>query len=270
MQTLEILWSYFKAKDVFDVVVVSFLFYQLLLIIKGTRAAQMLFGIGALLALFWIAVSFRLYALNWILSHFFDSFFIILVILFQDQIRSALARFGAGRQMFSFGKKSIATDLIDLEEVIEACEACSKEQIGALIILEKNQGLMNFIATGTKLDAEIHSDILYALFQSRSALHDGAVILSRGKIAAAGCFLPLSKNVEIERHMGTRHRAAIGLSEVTDAISIVVSEETGRISISHEGKLISCQSANDLRKAIEQLMGADTETRPDQFAGDSL
>ena len=270
MQTLEILWSYFKTKDVFDVIVVSFLFYQLLLIIKVTRAAQMLFGIGALLALFWIAVSFRLYALNWVLSHFFDSFFIILVILFQDQIRSALARFGAGRQIFNFGRKSIAADLIDLEEVIEACEACSKEQIGALIIIEKDQGLMNFIATGTKLDAEIHSDIIYALFQSRSALHDGAVIISRGKIAAAGCFLPLSKNVEIERHMGTRHRAAIGLSEVTDAISIVVSEETGRISISHDGKLVSCQNANELRKTIEKMMGADTESRSNQFLGDSL
>ncbi len=270
MQTLEILWSYFKAKDVFDVIVVSFLFYQLLLIIKGTRAAQMLFGIGALLALFWIAVSLKLYALNWVLSHFFDSFFIILVILFQDQIRSALARFGAGRQIFRFGKQPRAADLIDLEEVIEACEACSKEQIGALIILEKDQGLMNFISTGTKLDAEIHSDILYALFQSRSALHDGAVIISQGRISAAGCFLPLSKNVEIERHMGTRHRAAIGLSEVTDSIAIVVSEETGRISISHDGQLISCSSIKELRNSIEQLMGADTNSSTAKILGNSV
>lgn len=259
MQTLTILWSYLQLKDVIDVLVVSFLVYQLLLIIKGTRAAQMLLGIGALLALFWLAVSLKLYALNWILSHFFDSFFIILVILFQDQIRSALARFGAGRQILRFGRRAKAADLFDLEEIIEACEACSKEHVGALIILEKDQGLLNFISTGTRLDSEIHSDILYALFQSRSALHDGAVILSSGKIAAAGCFLPLSKNVEIERHMGTRHRAAIGLSEVTDAIAIVVSEETGRISVSHEGELIICSDATQLRLTIEMLIGMDGE-----------
>ncbi len=257
MQTLTILWSYLQLKDVIDVLVVSFLVYQLLLIIKGTRAAQMLFGIGALLALFWLAVSLRLYALNWILSHFFDSFFIILVILFQDQIRSALARFGAGRQLFRFGMKARAADMVDLEEVIEACEACSKEHVGSLIILEKDQGLMNFISTGTRLDSDIHSDILYALFQSRSPLHDGAVILSQGKIAAAGCFLPLSKNIEIERHMGTRHRAAIGLSEVTDAIAIVVSEETGRVSVAHDGEMIVCVDSSELRRTIEGLIGTD-------------
>lgn len=260
MQTLSILWSYLKLKDLIDVVVVSFLIYQLLLIIRGTRAAQMLFGIGAMLAMFWLATSFRLHALNWILSHFFNSFFIILVILFQDQIRSALARFGTGRQILRFGSKSRVADMADLEEIIEACEACAKEKIGGLIILEKDQGLMNFISTGTRLDAEIHSDMLYAIFQSRSALHDGAIILSRGKVAAAGCFLPLSKNVEIERHMGTRHRAAVGISEVTDCIAIVVSEETGRISIANEGELIQCEDVSHLRQNLERLLGTDGES----------
>lgn len=261
MQTFSILWSYVKLKDLIDVLVVSFLVYQLLVIIRGTRAAQMLLGVGAMLVMFWVAISFRLHALNWILSHFFNSFFIILVIIFQDQIRSALARVGTGRPLMRFGRKVRVADMADLEEVIEACEACSKERIGALIILEKNQGLMNFIATGTKLDADIHSDIIYALFQSRSALHDGAVILSRGKIAAAGCFLPLSKNVEIERHMGTRHRAAIGITEVTDAVAIIVSEETGRLSVAHDGELVACEDLAQLRQFIERMLGADGDTK---------
>lgn len=259
MQTLTILWSHVQFKDLLDVLIVSFLVYQLLLIIRGTRAAQMLFGVGAMLVMFWLATSFRLHALNWILSHFFNSFFIILVIIFQDQIRSALARFGAGRHLLRFGTRVRATDIVDLEEVIEACEACSKERIGALIVLEKDQGLMNFIATGTRLDSEIHSDVLYALFQSRSALHDGAVILSHGKVAAAGCFLPLSKNVEIERHMGTRHRAAIGVSEVTDGIAIVVSEETGRINIAYEGELLPCGDVATLRHQLERLLGLEND-----------
>lgn len=257
MQTLTILWSYVKLKDLVDVVVVSFLIYQLLLIIRGTRAAQMLLGVGAMLVMFWVATSFKLHALNWILSHFFNSFFIILIIIFQDQIRSALARFGTGRQLLRFGSSTRAADMVDLEELIEACEACSKEKIGALIVLEKDQGLMNFIATGTRLDAEIHSDMLYALFQSRSSLHDGAVILSRGKIAAAGCFLPLSKNVEIERHMGTRHRAAVGLSEVTDGIAVIVSEETGRMSVAYDGELILCSDTSQLRQTVERLLGSE-------------
>jgi diadenylate cyclase len=118
---------------------------------------------------------------------------------------------------------------------------------------------MNFITTGTRLDGEVHSDVLYALFQSRSALHDGAVIISRGKIAAAGCFLPLSKNIEIERHMGTRHRAAIGVSEVTDAVAVVVSEETGRINVAYEGEMVSCPDLISLRQILEQTLGIEVQ-----------
>ncbi len=260
MQTLSILWSHVQFKDLVDVLVVSFLVYQVLLIIRGTRAAQMLFGVGAMLVMFWLATSFRLHALNWILSLFFNSFFIILVIIFQDQIRSALARFGAGRHLLRIGMHTRSADLVDLEEIIEACEACANERIGALIVLEKDQGLMNFISTGTRLDAEIHSDIIYALFQSRSPLHDGAVIISRSKVTAAGCFLPLSKNVEIERHMGTRHRAAMGVSEVTDCVAIVVSEETGRINVAHEGELIPCSDIATLRHVLERTLGLEGET----------
>jgi diadenylate cyclase len=241
----------FTFNDLFDILIVAFIVYRFLLIVQGTRAVQMLVGIAALATLYWGSLSYELYSLNWLLNHFFDYFFVILIILFQEQIRAALVSFGEAR---IFGKKKGALYDEQIEEVVAACSALSRERTGALIVFEKNHGLLNYSLTGTRLDAKIHSDILYSIFQSNSPLHDGAVIIFANRIQSAGCFLPLSKNVEIDRHLGTRHRAAIGISEVSDAVVIIVSEETGRMSITHDGKFYAMETETELRKNLRKLL----------------
>ncbi len=255
MATFEVFWAQVTFKDFVDILIVAFLIYQGLLIIHGTRAVQMLFGLGTLVAFFWVAHSFKLYSLNWMLDHFFESFLIIAIILFQDQFRSALASFGTGRTLFGFLNREAS--YLEIDEIVEAVMTMSREKIGALIVIEKNQGLGNFKATGTILDSKIHSDLLYAIFQSSSPLHDGAVIISGGKIASVGCFLPLARNVEIDRHLGTRHRAALGVTEDTDCIAITVSEETGKINISAGGAFYSCESSKQLRQYIRHLLSQE-------------
>jgi diadenylate cyclase len=242
-------------KDVVDILIVTFLLYQGLLIIYGTRAVQMLTGVGILMGLFWVGHSFKLYSLNWFLDHFFDSFFIIAIILFQDQFRNALATFGTGQRFFGLFKDG--EEHIEINEIVEACQALSREKIGALIVVERNHGLANFLATGSSIFARVHSDLIYALFQSNSPLHDGAVIISKGKISGAGCFLPLTRNAEIDRHLGTRHRAALGISEDTDAVSITVSEETGKMNIAVGGSFYYCDNSKTLRQYLKHLVARE-------------
>ncbi|MBC98296.1 MAG: TIGR00159 family protein [Halobacteriovoraceae bacterium] len=242
-------------KDVVDIFIVTFLIYQGLLIVYGTRAVQMLTGMGIIVALFWIGHSYKLYSLNWLLDHFFDSFFIIAIILFQDQFRNALASFGTRQRFFGLFKQEIPGR--EINEIIEACQSLSREKIGALIVVERNHGLANYMATGTSLRSELHADLLYAIFQSSSSLHDGAVIIDQGLISAAGCFLPLTRNVEIDRHLGTRHRAALGITEDTDAVAIVVSEEKGNISLAVGGQFYSCDHSKTLRKYLKHLLNRE-------------
>lgn len=233
--------------DAIDIVIVSIIFYQFLTIARGTKAVQMLLGMTALFILSGVSLQYRFYTLNWILSHFFDYFFLILIILFQDQIRSALINMGA---VSPFSKNS-GTDLeLRIEEVVSAVKVLGLEKTGALIVFERKTGLLNYVQTGTKLGAEIHSDILYTLFQNNSPLHDGAVILSRNKIKAAGCFLPLTKKIDLDRHLGTRHRAGIGVTESTDAVVIIVSEETGNISVCKNGQHKILKNELELKKEL--------------------
>lgn len=246
-----LIFEHISLKDIVDIFIVTVLVYQLLAIVHGTRAVQMLVGIGMLFLLFWVGLTFKLYSLNWLLSHFFDSFFIIAIVLFQDQIRAALATVGSRQSLIGFLNKRGGD--FDFEEVIEACGAMSREKVGALLVLERANGLLNYMKTGTRLNSNVHSDILYAIFQSSSPLHDGAIVIADGKISAAGCFLPLSKNIEIDRHLGTRHRAALGITEVTDAIALTVSEETGHINLSVGGTFYSCENENQLRYYLKQL-----------------
>lgn len=255
MEVISVFLEQFNMKDFADISVVSFLIYQGLKIVHGTRAVQMLMGLGFLFFLYWIAVSYKLYSLNWLLSHFFDSFFLIAIIIFQDQFRAALASVGTGSRSWTFKKKN--NDELAIEEIIDAALVFSKEKVGAIMVIERSHGLANYISTGTTLNSEIHTDLLYSIFQGRSSLHDGAVIFSGGKIAAAGCFLPLSKNIEIHRHMGTRHRAAMGLSEQTDAIIITVSEETGAINFCIDSQFYKCKNAGAIRQYLRHLLGGE-------------
>lgn len=248
---LATIWQQIQLKDFVDILIVSILIYQVLSIVRGTRALQMLIGVGALAGLFGIGISYNLYALNWILNHFFDSFFIILIVLFQDEIRLALANFGSGGKVFGgFVDKE---SQLEIEEIIEACSDMSRKKVGGLIVFERQNGLLNYIASGTRIEGNIHSDLIYAIFQQSSPLHDGAIIISKGIIAAAGCFLPISKNLGLDKRLGTRHRAALGITEVTDAVAVVISEETGKISLCINGALYQINNEQYLRQHLVYL-----------------
>ena len=248
----------FTVSDLLDLGIVALITYRFLLIIQGTRAVQMIVGLFTLMCVYWLSLSFKLYSLNFILSQFFDYFFVIMIILFQEQIRAALVSFGETK-MFSRKRKTLHDE--ELEEIVSVCSALSKEKTGSLIVFEKNQGLLNYSITGTRLNSEIHSDILYSIFQTNSPLHDGAVIIFNGKIQAAGCFLPLSKNGKIERHYGTRHRAALGVTELTDAVVVIVSEETGNIKLCFAGEFYEVDGETELRKKLGYLLTSDDPSR---------
>lgn len=232
-------------------VIVALILYRFLIIVQGTRAYQMLFGIVALAMLWWVSKFHALYTLSWILQNFFDYLFIIMIVLFQDQIRSALVSISSTKIIGRNGRTKFDQQI---EEVVAASSALSRERTGALIVFEKNHGLLNYSSSGTRLDSRIHSDIIYSIFQTNSPLHDGAIIIYNGIIQAAGCFLPLSKNVEIDRHYGTRHRAALGITEITDAVVVTVSEETGRINICYNGVFHYMENEENLRKQLRKFL----------------
>jgi diadenylate cyclase len=251
LQQLGILIANFRFVDFIDIVVVGVIVYRFLTIVQGTRAYQMLFGIIALAVMWWLSQFYELYSLSWILQNFFDYLFIILIVLFQDQIRSALVSITSTKII---GRNAKTKFDQQIEEVVVACSALSRERTGALIVFEKYHGLLNYSSTGTRLDSRVHSDIIYSIFQTKSPLHDGAIIIFNGMIQAAGCFLPLSKNVEIDRHYGTRHRAALGITEISDAVVVTVSEETGKINICYGGVFHYMENEESLRRYLRKFL----------------
>jgi diadenylate cyclase len=252
LQQLAYLLANIRMNDVIDIALVSIIIYRFFALIQGTRAYQMLVGILSLTGMWWISSSYELYSLNWLLQNFFDYLFIIVIVLFQDQIRATLVTLAGTKLLGTRGGKSKFDQQI--EEVVAASNALSRERTGALIVFEKNHGLLNYSTTGTRLDCRVHSDIIYSIFQTKSPLHDGAIIIYNGIIQSAGCFLPLSKNVEIDRHFGTRHRAALGISEVSDAVVLIVSEETGKINICYNGVFHPMENDQELRRYLRKFL----------------
>lgn len=241
----------FKVSDLLDIIIISFLLYRFLLIIQGTRAAKLIVGLCFIMALYWASIKYELQAVNWILSNFFEYFFLFLIVIFQEQIKTTLSELGYSK-LFKKKKKIIFES--EIEEISIALESLSKQKLGALIVIEKDHGLFNFSKTGTKINSVINSDIILSVFQNSSPLHDGAVILYDHKIQSAGCFLPLSKNMKVERALGTRHRAALGLSEVSDALIVCLSEETSGINLAYKGALISVDDFTDLSIKMYRIL----------------
>lgn len=242
--------------DVLDILVVSYIVYRVLLLIRGTRAVQMLTGLGVLGLAFVISIRLELFTLHWLLSYFFDSLILIVIVLFQDDLRRALAFMGKN-PFFSSSSAEEEREMVD--EISKAATRLAKERIGGLVVIERETGLKNFIDTGSKIDARVRAELIYSIFMPSSPIHDGAVIVSNGRIAAAGCFLPLSKDPDIERKLGTRHRAAIGLSEETDAIVILISEEAGETHLVKNGKITANLPEEELRSHLSvwlELMDA--------------
>ena len=241
----------FRWTDLFDIVLVSYLVYRILLLIRGTHAVQMLTGLGVLGLAFLASLRFELFTLNWLLAHFFNSMIFIVIVLFQDDLRRALTH--VGKNPFFAGARTEEEQAM-VEEISRAAVRMAKERVGALIVIERETGLKNFIDTGAKLDAKVRAELLYSIFIPASPIHDGACIISQGRLAAAGCFLSLSKNPNIDKNLGTRHRAALGLTEETDAIVILVSEEAGQVHLVKSGKITMNLSEDELRSSLAVLL----------------
>jgi len=239
--------------DVLDVAIVAVFFYQLLLLIRGTRAVQMAVGAGFVTALFFLSRYLELEAVNWLIRNAAGYVVFAVIVLFQADIRRALAHFGRAPFLRNFSRQPGAEDAI--EELVVAVANLSSHRMGALIVIERQIGLRNYIEGGIPLDALITYDLLASIFQITSPLHDGAVIVQGDRIAAAACFLPLSVDQKVSRQLGTRHRAALGLTEENDALAVVVSEETGIVSLAINGRLERDLTPDSLRVRLSTLLG---------------
>jgi diadenylate cyclase len=239
-----------------DILIISFIIYHTLLLIRGTRAAQMLTGILIVVAAYLLSSFVPLTTLNWVMNKFYSSFIIIIIILFQDDIRHVLSRMG--KKSFVPGGDNISSGQI-LDEITRAAASLASKRIGALIVLERNIILSRYVEVGTIIDGRVSKELLVSIFHPSSPVHDGAVIVQRGRIAAAGCFLPLTRDDNLDPNWGTRHRAAIGISQETDALVVLVSEEGASISLVVEGKVSRKMDPRDLRKSLTDLLSADQD-----------
>jgi diadenylate cyclase len=243
-----------EPRNIADIILVFLLVYAVLRLVRGTRAAPMAAAIGVFALLYWLAVRQDLTTLAFILRGALLYIGVAIIVLFQNEIRQALITFGnrfrmpfARRHVGQFGEGVY-------DEIILAATSLASTKTGALVVIERNVGLKNIIDGGVKLDAELSYDLLVSIFNPESPLHDGAVVVRRHRIAAASCFLPLTLNPRLSRDLGTRHRAALGVTEDTDAVAVVVSEESGLISIVQHGEIKRGLDAPKLRAAISQAL----------------
>ncbi len=220
--------------DFIDIFLLAYLIYKLLILIKGTRAMQMIAGMALLFFASFLSGVFHLNTLKTVIDSTISFLPIAVIVVFQYEIRKILARMGT----YSFIKNHESIQEHSIEQILKAANMLSKEKKGGLIVIERGQGLGQYIETGIILDAKISFDLLVNIFEPKTALHDGAVIISKERIAAASCLLPLSSNPQLPPHFGTRHRAGIGITEETDAIAIIISEETGKISFAKNGTIM--------------------------------
>jgi diadenylate cyclase len=236
--------------DLLDIFLVALLFYRLLVLVKGTRSGQMYVGLLFIVLVGLFASAFDLIAVKWIVDSVKTIWLIAFVILFQPELRHVLAQFGRTRYFRSFLR---GDSYGVLGEVVRAAETLGKKRQGALLVIERNTGLRNFVETGTRLDAKVTAELLVTLFSPGSPLHDGAVILREDSVVAASCILPLSSDVKMATALGTRHRAALGLSEESDAAVVVVSEQSGGISVAYRGTLKQRLDSGELRSELSRI-----------------
>lgn len=270
-------------RTVADIVLVALLFYQIISMLKGTRAAQIVVGLLVIFFAFLISSLLQFETLNWLISKFYSSFIIVVIVLFQDDIRRLLSRFGRGPFISGIDEREGA-DVI--ENVIIAAGSLSHDRIGALVVFERGVGLDKLYDRSVPLDAVVTDQLLQSIFHTFSPLHDGAVIIQKNRVACASAHLPLSKSSTLSRKLGTRHSAALGISEETDAVVLVISEETGSISIAYGGRLEIQSSVAAARETLTRLLlplgerseswlrrtvgadgGASVRTAPADFSG---
>ncbi|MBM4129059.1 MAG: TIGR00159 family protein [Nitrospira sp.] len=256
---MELLRQHRWVLDLLDIIIVSIILYRLLLIIKGTKAVQMLIGLGVLLVASVISGFLELYTIDWLIQSFWAQAVLAIVILFQPEIRRALAQMGEAQFLQTF---TSAEELKSLEEIVRTAVALSNRKMGGLIVIERETSLKDFVEIGTPLDAKVSKELLLSIFHPTSPIHDGAVVIRGNRVIAAGCFLPISVlSAEVSKSMGTRHRAGIGLAEETDAVVIIVSEETGAISLAVNRKLETNLDMGRLRDILTDIFTIKREKR---------
>lgn len=247
------IFAHLRWQDAVDVGVITFVIYRLIYMIKGTRAMQMLIGLVVVLLASVSSKVWGFFTLNWVLDSLLGSIILVIVVIFQSDIRRALTQVGTAPL---FGGPDRIEHGPVVEEVTNAAVALARERIGALMILEREVGLNDYIEVGTRLDAQVSRELLESVFLPGTPIHDGALVIQKGRVAAVRCFLPLTVDINLSKALGTRHRAAISLTEETDAVAIVVSEEHGKISLVVEGKVTQDLDALQLRKLLEGLFAS--------------
>lgn len=246
--------STFRIADLLDIIIIAYATYKILLLVKETRAEQLLKGVLALLIVAKLSSTFNLYTLNWLINNLLTAGLLLFIVVFQPELRRVFEKIGRSngviRSLVSVRDEQAKHKS---DEIVSAVASLARQKIGALIVLEDQTGLNEYIETGTLLNAEVSSELLINIFIPNSPLHDGAVVIKDDKIVAAGCFLPLSENYTISKELGTRHRAALGLSEVSDALVIVVSEETGMVSIVEHGEISRRVDTDTLERILSDF-----------------
>lgn len=246
--------------DILDVLIVALVIYESLKLIRGTRTMQMAFGSALIVGLYFVSLVAPLQTVNWLIRNMVGYLVFAAIVLFQNDIRRALAH--VGRTPFGQALSRAENDDETIEEIVSAAQQLAERRTGALIVIERQIGLRNYVESGIPLDAMVTHDLLVSVFQTTGPLHDGAVIIQENRIAAAACFLPLTVNPSVGTDLGTRHRAAIGLTEENDAVAVVVSEETGRVSLVADGQIARGLSAETLRARLNtQIMQRRTGAR---------
>ena len=241
--------KFLRWQDIVDILLVSFIIYRTILLIRGTRAVQMLIGIAVLIVIYFGARELELLTLYWLLRTLLSSIFLIIIIVFQRDIRRALTQVGKTPFYKTYDDALQNT----IQVVVASARYLSRRRIGGLIVIERETGLRDYIESGHKLDANLTTELLVSLFLPSSPLHDGGVIIHNNRIQTAGCLLPLTKNPYINKRYGTRHRAAIGLSEETDAVIVVISEETQEISLVQHGSITTVSDETVLLNKLEEI-----------------
>jgi diadenylate cyclase len=238
-------------RDLIDIALVAFIAYRFLVLMRGTRGVQMTFGIMVLLLVYWLTRYYRLTTVQWLLSNVLTYIVFGIIVLYQNEIRRALAGLGQ-TSLLARHRRRMGKELF--EEIVLAATTLASKKIGALVVIERDIGLRNYTESGIALDAVLTYDLLVTIFSPNTPLHDGAVIVQRNRITAAGCFLPLTLDPYLSKELGTRHRAAIGITEETDAIAVIVSEETGTISAAVAGKITRNLDGTSLRSVLLESM----------------
>ena len=238
----------FEWRDALDILLVAFLLYQVIQLLRGSRALTVLTGLGLLTLLYFISRSMALYTLTWLLQHVFSSLFLLIVVIFQSDIRQALGEIGTNNL---FRKRALQHSAV--EEVVMACVEMARLRVGALIVIERGTRLDDMIKRdGVRVDAQLSRQLLTNIFDPKAPLHDGAVLISKGRITAAACILPLAEAKG--QSFGTRHRAALGMTQECDAVVVVVSEERGEISVAMKGELVRSLDATRLRQVLNDIL----------------